>query len=455
MATPRGALAMSTESGMSDFEREVADRFGLVPNFFASAPDAPKIVEKLWEFSKSAYLDSPIPSLFKERLFVYLSRFCEVRYCILRHTAFLLGHGHAGGDPSALPQTTAQAIKLLRAAPPWERGADQWLRGLEADSLADWPAPETETEDRLFSASTLVFVEPGRSDRPRLALRHALGGERFEQLMGLLAFVRTAHYWTKVHPDLAYEPDVVDLLRSNEELAHLLLEDPEAARCEMGVGLFAELNELRELHERHELEKAKHALELQLAQKENLLKEVNHRVKNSLQVVSSILHLQMAQIGNAEAMDAMRRAGARIRAVATVHERLYSGDDIAVVSVGDFLADLARNIGQDLRYPDGVEFDVGSIAVRTDMAIPLALIMNELITNALKNAGPPCRVTMQTEPGGVSLRVSDTGPGPDDSSRAGMGSRIVEAVSKQLGARTGTHRDGRGYTVEISIPLPS
>ena len=60
------------------FEREVAARFGLVPNFFRSAPDAPFIVRELWQFAKSAYLDTPIPTLLKERLFVYLSRFCEV-----------------------------------------------------------------------------------------------------------------------------------------------------------------------------------------------------------------------------------------------------------------------------------------------------------------------------------------------------------------------------------------
>jgi two-component sensor histidine kinase len=447
---------MSNESRMSDFEREVADRFGLVPNFFASAPDAPNIVERLWYFAKSEYVDSPIPALFKERLFVYLSRFCQVRYCILRHAAFLLGYGHAGGDPSAPAQTIAQAIRLLRAAPPWERDIDAALKTVEADPrLTDWPAPESEIEDRLFSAATLVFVEPARSDRPRRALRHALGGERFERLMGLLAFIRTAHYWTKVHPDLACEPDVLELLRSNEELARLLLEDREAARCDMGVGQFAELQELRELHERHELEKTRHALELQLAQKEILLKEVNHRVKNILQIASSVLHLQMAHVRNAEAIDSMRGAVARIRAFAAVHERLYARDDIKVISFDEFLADLAGNIGEALGRDGVVEIDVGSVMVPTDMAIPLALMMNELIADALKCGGPPCRVTMQSEPGAVSLRVSDAGRGPDDSSRAGVGSKIVEAVGSQLGARIATRRGEHDYTVEIAIPLPS
>src|SRR6187549_1917431 len=95
-------------SGPTAFEREVHSRFGLVPNFFVSAPDAPEIVERLWAFAKSGYLDNPIPSLFKERLFVYLSRFCAVRYCIIRHCGFLVGYGHSSGDPQAAPQNIEQ-----------------------------------------------------------------------------------------------------------------------------------------------------------------------------------------------------------------------------------------------------------------------------------------------------------------------------------------------------------
>ena len=106
---------------LGPFHRDVTRRFGLVPNFFMSAPDAPEIVEKLWDFAKSAYLDNPIPSLFKERLFVFLSRFCQVRYCIVRHCGFLVGYGHSSGDASAAPQTIEQALKLLKMPPPWRR----------------------------------------------------------------------------------------------------------------------------------------------------------------------------------------------------------------------------------------------------------------------------------------------------------------------------------------------
>ena len=439
------------------FEREVAERFGLLPHFFSSAPDAPEIVEKLWGFAKSAYLDNPIPSLFKERLFVYLSRFCMVRYCITRHCAFLVGYGYPAGDPGAVPQTIEQAIRLLRTPPPWEGEGEEVLGQLETGPAgAEWPAAETAFEDQLLSAATLVFVEPARADRARQALRYALGGQRFEHLMGLLAFIRTAHYWTVLHPDLAYEDDVRGLLGANEELARLLLQDPEAARCDLGTRLFAELEDLRGLHERRELEKAKRALEAQVEQKELLLKEANHRVKNSLQIVSSLLHLQVPHTKSVEAAEAMANAAARVLAIAAVHERLYTGDDIQVVSLKTFLGDLCQEIGRGLGCPDGIRADLDAVEVPTDMAVPLALIVNELVTNVVKHVGPPCRIVVREGPGNIlTLSVSDAGQGPsEEQPHAGMGSRIVRAFVTQLGARMETNRLPDGYTVVLSIPIP-
>jgi hypothetical protein len=162
----------SASDSQSAFQREVATRFGLVPNFFSSAPDAPEVIDRLWDFAKAAYLDNPIPSLFKERLFVYLSRFCEVRYCIVRHCAFLIGRGHASGDPSVSIQTVEQAIRLLKTLTPWQRDLDAVFKGLaDLHAIQDWPAPESQSEDWLIAAATLVFVQPGRAAEARRALR--------------------------------------------------------------------------------------------------------------------------------------------------------------------------------------------------------------------------------------------------------------------------------------------
>ena len=103
-----------TGLGRNDAARRAGLHREHLPIFLTAAPDAPELIERLWNFAKSGYLDNPIPSVFKERLFVYLSRFCQVRYCILRHCGFLLGYGYWYGDPQAEPLYIGEAITLLK-----------------------------------------------------------------------------------------------------------------------------------------------------------------------------------------------------------------------------------------------------------------------------------------------------------------------------------------------------
>jgi hypothetical protein len=96
------------------FEAEVIERFGILPNFLRSGSAAPELIQKLWSFVKSGYLDNPIPALFKERLFVILSRLCPIRYCVVRHVGFLLGHGRPAGDAYASTHSIIDVIRLLK-----------------------------------------------------------------------------------------------------------------------------------------------------------------------------------------------------------------------------------------------------------------------------------------------------------------------------------------------------
>jgi two-component sensor histidine kinase len=275
-------------------------------------------------------------------------------------------------------------------------------------------------------------------------------------VLGLLAFIRTAHFWTVLHPDLALEDDAEELLRVNEELTQRLLDDPEAARCDLGQRLFAELEDLRGLGERRELERARDALQAEVRQKEILLKEINHRVKNSLQIVSSILRLQGSQVRNAEANAALKTASARVHAIAAVHERLYSGKDIRVVSLDAFLGSLCNDIAGALGRADSVQVDLASVEVPTDMAIPLGLVVNELVTNSLKYGRAPHRLALRAQEERLLVAVSDAGPGPaTDERRKGLGSQIVEALAKQLAATVEKTRRAKGYVVELTIPLPA
>jgi two-component sensor histidine kinase len=451
----------SQKPAQEAFEREVAARFGLVPNFFRSAPDAPFVIHELWQFAKAAYLDNPIPSHLKERLFVYLSRFCEVRYCVTRHCGFLLGLGRAAGDPSAQVMTITQVIRLLQRPVPNDEGAGAALSRFEAVAQQiDWPSAETSHDDDLFTLATILFLEPARAQRAKQALRIALGGEKFELLVGLLTFIRSAHYWTLMHPELLLEDDLTEMLRQHEELARFLMHDKEAAHCEMGTRLFEELESLRDLNERRELEKAKHALELKDRQKDLLLKEVDHRIKNSLQIVSSLLHLQAKTAGASQSQ--FHNAAARIAAIAAVHHQLHKSDYVGTVQLDEYLTDLCQELATASGSPDrpcSLIVDAVPLTIPNDIAVPLALIVNELLTNAIQHSQPAgadtaVHVVVSSRSDDFSVSVSDPGVGPDPAQTTfGLGTRLVDALTRQINATITKQNLVGSYTVTVTVPI--
>jgi two-component sensor histidine kinase len=455
-------LLRPQNTSQDDFEREVAARFGLVPNFFRSAPDAPLVIRELWQFAKSAYLDTPIPTLFKERLFVYLSRFCEIRYCITRHCGFLLGLGRAAGDPNAPVMTIAQAVRLLQRPIPSDEQVAAAIARLEAVvEPIDWPSPETSYDEDLLTAATVLFLQPARAERAKRALRVALGGEKFELLVGFLTFIRSAHYWTLMHPELDLEDDLKGLLHEHEHLAQLLLNDSEAGRCEMGTRLFEELVSLRELNERDELEKAKRALEESGRQKDLLIKEVDHRIKNSLQIVSSLLHMHAKAAGPAAGQ--FHDAAARVAAIAAIHQQLHKSDDFETVALDRYLVDLCREITAASSSSErawAIVVDADPLVIPTDLAVPLGLIVNELVTNAIKHSQPSSgsgrvQVALKTMPDGFLITVADPGQGPlphAETQSSGIGARMVEALARQAAAAITKGRNPAGYAVTVTVP---
>jgi signal transduction histidine kinase/ActR/RegA family two-component response regulator len=267
----------------------IAERLGVLPNFFCTAASAPGLIDRLWDFAKSAYIGSPLPSLFKERLFVHLSRFCEVRYCIVRHVGFLIGHGNLAGDPDCLPQTIDQVLALLRRPVPNEIAfADAINRLQEAEPTTTMPAAETQREIDLFDALSLIFLEPRQSLLARRAVGQAFGDASLEMLIAFLAFIRTAHYWTETHPELEYEPDMLLLLKEHDVLAQLLLDQSEAERtwspmerARLLSELAAREAELRELNEGLENEVQERTGKLRAAEAE--LRKLNEGLEDQVQ----------------------------------------------------------------------------------------------------------------------------------------------------------------------------
>src|SRR6201987_2446956 len=147
--------SQSATVAAAELQQRVNDRFGVLPNFFRLSPETPEITEKLWGFAQAAYLDNPLPSLFKERLFVRLSRFCAVRYCIARHTGFLVGLGRPAGDIAARAESIEDVVKLLRR-PLARRSELESCLSLCSECptpLVEVPTADTQMEDGLFSLS--------------------------------------------------------------------------------------------------------------------------------------------------------------------------------------------------------------------------------------------------------------------------------------------------------------
>lgn len=238
---------LSSPSTAETLGKRVEQRFGILPNFFRLAPETPEITEKLWGLTQAAYLDNPLPSVFKERLFVYLSRFCVVRYCIARHVGFLVGLGRPAGDTSASPQSIAAVVKMLRR--PFPRGPQleiclSFCATCPAP-LVELPGTDSQMEDAIFAIASHVFLQT--SDAPACldALERLLGPVRLQYLLLFLTFVRAAHYWTKVHPAIAFEDDIKQLLATHETLADCILNDPEGNTDNVSQLLLDELPALR------------------------------------------------------------------------------------------------------------------------------------------------------------------------------------------------------------------
>jgi PAS domain S-box-containing protein len=230
-----------------ELQRRVNERFGVLPNFFRLSPETPEITEKLWGFAQAAYLDNPLPAVFKERLFVHLSRFCAVRYCIARHTGFLIGLGRPAGDKDARAASIVDVVKLLRRPVP--RGAELnsclLLCSQFPAPLIEMPAADTQLEDAIFSLASHVFLQTADAPECLDALERLLGTVRLQYLLLFLAFVRAAHYWTRVHPEIQLEDDIKRLLATHEALASCILDDPEVSTDKVTQSILDELPALR------------------------------------------------------------------------------------------------------------------------------------------------------------------------------------------------------------------
>lgn len=177
------------------------------------------------------------------------------------------------------------------------------------------------------------------------------------------------------------------------------------------------------------------------AENELLLKEIHHRVKNNLEVVSSLLALQSAQIQDPKIKDAMLEGQNRVHSIGIVHQKLYQGENFAAVEMKDYLLNLSDNILDTFGADDRVTIEcaMNQLELDIDTAVPLGLIVNEILTNALKYAFPDgrkgkIRIEMNATDGdAISLKIADDGVGNSGAVQGtGFGSQLVELLTRQL-----------------------
>jgi two-component sensor histidine kinase len=208
--------------------------------------------------------------------------------------------------------------------------------------------------------------------------------------------------------------------------------------------------------------KIEEELRLALVEKEILFKEVHHRVKNNLQIISSLFNIQKRYVSDPKVQEAILEAQNRIKSISLIHQNLYQVDNITEVNFADYIGQLAGFLFDVFKISNeniSIRQDVGPYHFDLEKAIPIGLIFNELLSNILKYAFPDGRsgvveIGLTRIDSDFQFTVSDNGVGmPVEGSdrKDSMGLRLVNALVGQLGG-TIEIQSGKGVTTCIRFP---
>jgi two-component sensor histidine kinase len=267
----------------------------------------------------------------------------------------------------------------------------------------------------------------------------------------------------------AEEPRIA-ITALKEGAADYILKDVQGAFLELlGPTLRQAVAQARMRREKEaaerEVRESRDRLEKLAAQQALLLREVNHRVANSLQLISSLIEMQARRVPDEPARDMLRRAAERVEAVALVHRRLYTSQDVAFVDMDQYLEGLIDEFRRAVETDGGerqVTLSAEPLRIETDKAVSIGLIVNELVTNALKYAYPgggagSVRVSLaRGADHAVNLVVEDDGigyPGAGVPAKgSGLGATIVQAMARTLHASIALDRERPGTRFVVRMP---
>lgn len=191
-----------------------------------------------------------------------------------------------------------------------------------------------------------------------------------------------------------------------------------------------------------EINQQNHSLQKLLTEKEWLLKEIHHRVKNNLQFIISLLNIQSAYLDNEEAVSAIRESQSRMYAMSLIHQKLYQSDEIAVINMERYIREMISYLTDSMVFMSQIHFEleIDPIELEATQAAPLGLILNETITNAIKYAFPDGRAgiitikLLYTDTEEIMLSIADNGIGwsKELKKQGSLGMTLIEMLSEQL-----------------------
>jgi len=256
-----------------------------------------------------------------------------------------------------------------------------------------------------------------------------------------------------------YESDIkeqkIALLNAEQKVADAKLAGSKNLLLVLSIGLLVLCGLLYWLYKLNQANK-KAATE-----KDTLLREIHHRVKNNLQVISALLTLQSKYVKEDTAIEALKEGQDRVHSMALIHKDLYQHDNLKGVNTKDYLEKLIQNLISSYNISEEkvrLELDIESIWLDVDTMIPLGLMINELVSNALKHAfkvpnNGLLKISLKEIHDELHLAVSDTGPGLDNTSiesKGGFGKSLIRSFSKKLNADI-SYKNNNGLSVEMKI----
>ncbi len=179
-----------------EIQAEIEARFGFFPIFFTPALAVPQVLENLWQQTLNAYIENPLPPLFKEKLSAFLSRYCAVPYCMICHSCSL----------RPLGMKAREVLELLESPPPLETEIDNHLKVLAAQAgkltlLSEW---NPTIEDSILHCAIFIGLEREQAEYCRQELRRWIGPVNYQLIVSLIAYVKMCHGWMEAYPEVAY-----------------------------------------------------------------------------------------------------------------------------------------------------------------------------------------------------------------------------------------------------------